>query len=80
VEWIDREALGLIGPCLADELVGREAFEGLEPSAEVIGCDEAGEVAPELFVAVVTEAPDGGILNGSGAAATLPTTSTHKRL
>ena len=44
---------------------GCEAFEGLKPSAEIVGCDEVGEVASELIVAVVVEASDGGFLDGA---------------
>lgn len=36
---------------IANELVGREAFECPEPAIEVIGRDEAGEVLPEFVVA-----------------------------
>ena len=47
----------------ADELVGREAFEGLEPSPEVVGADEVGEVLAQLVVIVVMEAFDGRVLD-----------------
>ncbi len=30
VSWIDEEAFWLLGPCFADEFVGREAVQGLE--------------------------------------------------
>ena len=42
----------------ADELVRREAFEGLEPSPEFVGGDEVGEVLAQLVVLVVAEAFD----------------------
>lgn len=49
----------------ADELVGREAFEGLQSSPEVVGFDEVLEVPSQLVVAVVVEALDGGVLDGA---------------
>ena len=42
------ESLGLCRPCFADEFVGCEAAEALEPAAETVGGDEVVEVAPEL--------------------------------
>ena len=47
----------------ADELVRREAFEGLEPSPEVACADEVGEVTSQLIVVVVVEAFDGRVLD-----------------
>ena len=47
----------------ADELVGCEAFEGLQPTPEVVGVDEGGEVGFELAVAVGVEAFDGCLLD-----------------
>src|SRR3954466_12721566 len=47
----------------ADELVGCETLEGLEPAGEVVGRDEVGKVLPELIVAIVVEALDGGVLD-----------------
>ena len=35
---------------LADVLVRREAFEGLEALGEVVGCDEVGDMASKLIV------------------------------
>ena len=42
----------------ADELVRREAFEGLQSSPEVVGADEVGEVLAQLVVIVVMQAFD----------------------
>ena len=42
----------------ADELVRREAFDGLQSSPEIAGADEVGEVLAHLVVAVVMEAFD----------------------
>ena len=47
----------------ADELVGSQALEGLQPSPEVIGADEVGEVISQLFVVVVVKAFDGRLLD-----------------
>ena len=40
----------------ADELSGREAFEGLEPSPDVAGAEEVGEVLAQLVVVIAVEA------------------------
>lgn len=47
MERIELELFKLDHPAFADELVGRE---GLEPSSEVAGADEVGEVAFERLV------------------------------
>jgi hypothetical protein len=52
-------------PGSADELVGCEALQGLEPSGEVVGLDEVAEVLSELVVALVMIALDGRVLDGS---------------
>jgi hypothetical protein len=40
LERVEGESLGLLCPGLANELVGREAFEGLDPLGEIVGVDE----------------------------------------
>jgi hypothetical protein len=62
---IDPEPVWLLCPRLADELVGREAPERLEPASVVGGVHEQLEVRPELVVAVVVGAPDRGVLDGA---------------
>jgi putative ABC transport system permease protein len=62
---IDPEPVWLLCPRLADELVGREAPERLEPASGVVGVHEQLEVRPELVVAVVVGAPDRGVLDGA---------------
>jgi hypothetical protein len=47
MDWLELESFGLDCPLLADELVGREAFEGFEPSSEIVGGEEVGEVAAQ---------------------------------
>ncbi len=63
--WIKFEALWFFCPDGADVLVGCKALEGFEPSGEVIGVDEVGEVLPEVLVGLVVEALDGGFLESS---------------
>jgi hypothetical protein len=65
VERIEPQSLGLSCPGLVDELVGREAAEGLEPAAEVVGAHEVGEMGLELPMALVVVALDGGFLDGA---------------
>jgi len=50
-------------PLFADELVGREAIEGLQPSPEAVGADEVGEVISQRLVVVVVKAFDGCVLD-----------------
>ena len=50
-------------PLFADELAGREAFEGLQSSPEVVGADEVGEVVAQLVVILVVEAFDRRVLD-----------------
>src|ERR671928_785922 len=64
VEWVEPEAFGLNCPLFVDELVWREAFQGLQAPAEVVGGDAVGEVMSELVVAGVVEALDGRVLDG----------------
>ena len=50
-------------PLFADELVGRDGFEGLQPAPEVVVADEVAEVTSQLIVVVVVEAFHGGLLD-----------------
>ena len=59
------EPFGFDCPLFADELVGRQAFECLQPSPEIIGADEVGEVTSQLIVVVIVEAFDGQRENDS---------------
>jgi hypothetical protein len=65
LERIQGEALWRFCPGVADELIEREAFEGLERFGEVLGCDEVVEVAAEMVVGLVVETPDGGFFDGA---------------
>ena len=62
-ERIELESLGLFCSELADVLVGREAFEGLEAPGEVVGADEVGEMGSELVVGLVVEVFDNCLLD-----------------
>ena len=44
------EAIWLVCPNLADALVGREPFEGLQSLGEVVSVQEGGKMIPELLV------------------------------
>ena len=57
------EPFGFDCPLFADELVGCQAFEGLQSSSEVVGADEVGHVISELVVVVVVEAFDRRLLD-----------------
>ena len=72
VEWVEGEPSWFFRPALADELVGREALQRLQAPAEVVGCNEVGEVLSELVVAGVVEALNGGVLDGAVHALDLP--------
>ena len=47
----------------ANELVGREALEGIQSSSEIVGADEVDEMILQLFVVVVAEAFHGRFLD-----------------
>jgi hypothetical protein len=50
VNRIDDESFGFDCSSFVDELVGREAFQGLEAVAKVVGGYEALEMDSELIV------------------------------
>jgi hypothetical protein len=53
----------LFCPELADPLKRREPAETLEAFREVVGVKKRGQVGSKLFVTVVVEAPDRGVLD-----------------
>ena len=55
------EPVWLLCPGFADELVGREAAQGLKAASVVVGVHEQLEVRPQLAVVVVVVAPDRGV-------------------
>ena len=63
MDWIEFEPLRFNNPLFADELVGRQALEGFQPSSKIAGADEVGEVLSQLVMVVVVEAFDGGVLD-----------------
>lgn len=58
------EPFGLFCPAFTDELIRREATQGLEPACVVVGGDEVGQVRLELSVIVVVFTLDGGLIDG----------------
>ena len=65
MDRVKRKSVWGLGPEFAEVFVGREAFEGLESSGEVVGFEEVGQVRFELLVGIVKVALDRGILDGS---------------
>src|ERR1700692_3706786 len=65
MDWLELESFGLDCPLLADELVGREAFEGFEPASEIVCVEEVGEVAAQLVVVLVVAPFDSRLLDCS---------------
>src|ERR1051325_11034379 len=65
LERVKGESVRLCCPGLADEFVGGEAFEGLEPPGEVVGGNEVCQMAAELVVGFIMETPDRGFLDRS---------------
>jgi hypothetical protein len=65
VEWIWFESFRLVCPAPADELVGREAFEGLEAAGKIVCIDEVIEMLPELCVVAIVVALNSGFFDGA---------------
>ncbi len=65
LERVEFESFRLGSPAFTDELVGREAFERLEPSAEIVGVNEVCEMPSQLVVIVVVIALDRGVFDGA---------------
>lgn len=63
--WIEFESLWFFCPDRTDVFVRCESFECLEPSGEVVGVDEVGEMLSEVLVGLVVEAFDGCFFEGS---------------
>ena len=64
VDRVDPESLWFICPEFADVFVGREALEGFEATAKIVGVHEVGEMGFELLVTVVVVAFDSRVLDG----------------
>ena len=52
------EPFGFDCPLFADDLIGGKAFDGHQPSPEIVGADEVGKVISQMVVVVVVEAFD----------------------
>ena len=72
MDWVESKSVRCLCPELAEVFVGREAFEGLESSGEVVGPEEVVQVRFELVVGVVEVALDRSVLDGSVHALDLP--------
>jgi len=53
VEQVWPESAWVGRPCLADGFIGREAPQGLQAAAKVVGDDEVGQMGTKLCVAIV---------------------------
>src|ERR1700694_6226495 len=65
MDWIEGETVWFFCPDVADVFVWGEAFQGLEPTAEVVCGDEVGQVGSELVVRLIVIAVDGRLLDGA---------------
>ena len=72
MDWVESKYVLGLRPELAEVVIRREAFEGLESSGEVVGSEEVSQVRSELFLGVVEVAFDGGVLDGPVHALDLP--------
>ncbi len=64
-ETNDLESNWVFCPDACDIFVGRKAAEVLQPATVIVGVDEDLKVLPELVMAVVVIAFDGGVLDGA---------------
>lgn len=65
MDRIKSESIGFFCPDFADELVGCQARQSLQPPPVIVGVDEGAEVVLELLMAVIVVAFDGGFLDCS---------------
>ena len=65
MDRVQDESVRLGYPDLADVFVRCKAAEGLEPACGFAGCHEVRQVGAQLVMAVVMEALDGRVLDGS---------------
>lgn len=63
MDWVEGKSVRGLGPELAQVFVGREAFESLESSGEVVGSEEVVQVRFELVMGVVEVSLDGSVLD-----------------
>src|SRR3984957_1857172 len=62
---IDFEDCGSFRPGLADDLIGRSPFQGLQVLGEVVGGDEGQDMGLQAVQIVVVEDLDCGVLDGA---------------
>ncbi|MEA2262597.1 MAG: hypothetical protein QOJ51_5422, partial [Acidobacteriaceae bacterium] len=65
MDGVESKSIRFFLPAFADELIGREAAESLEPFGEVVSGDEVAEVGSQLVVAVVVVALNRGLFDGA---------------
>src|ERR1700686_1528791 len=65
MDWIEGETVWFFCPDVADVFVWGEAFQGLEPTAEVVCRDEVGQEGSGLGVRLIVLAVDGPPLAGA---------------
>ena len=63
LERVKAESFRLDCPSFTDELVGREAVEGFEPSGKIVGGDEVVEMPDKLAVRLVVIPLHGRVLD-----------------
>jgi len=73
VGWIECKSVWVLRAGFAEVFEGREAFECLESSGEVVGPEDVCQMRFELFTGVVEEALDGCVFDGSVHARDLST-------
>jgi len=64
MDWVESKFVRGLSPEFAEIFVGREPFERLESSGEVVGAEEVVQVHFELVVGVVEVSLHGSVLDG----------------
>ncbi len=72
MDWIERKSVWGLSPEFTEVFIGRQSFEGLESSGEVVGSEEVGQVSFELVMGVVEVALHRSVLDGPVHALDLP--------
>ena len=72
MDWVESKSVWGLSPEFAEVFVGREAFERLESSGEVVGSEEVCQVRFEVVMGVVEVSLDRSVLDGPVHALDLP--------
>lgn len=70
--WIESKSVGLFLPAFTDEFVNGETAQSPGSLGEVVSGDKVSEMGPQLVVAIVVVALDGGFFDGTVHAFHLP--------